>query len=280
MTAAKSYEIEVEDVVYGRPGGVELMARIFRPKGEGPYPGVVEVHGGAWSKNDRFTNIDIHQPLAASGVVVMAIDFRMPPKVQYPEPISDINRAVRWMKTNAGAYGVDPAKVGMLGTSSGGHQGMLAAMRPNDRRYRLGDELPAEVDATVAFAAVCWGVLDPFARFQMVTDKGIERLVEAHNAYWPSVAAMQEGNPQMILDRGEPASLPPALLIQGTADDNLLPDMAQNFQAAYTAAGGAARYEAFEGAPHAFIAADPESDHAKRAIAMIIEFVQERANAV
>ena len=274
MSDSAQHAIEIEDVIYARPGGVELQARIFRPKGDGPFPGVVEVHGGAWTKNDRFTNIDIHEPLAASGVVVMAIDFRMPPKVQYPEPIADINRAIRWLKAHAAIYGVDPAKVGMLGTSSGGHQGMLAAMRPNDRRYRNGDELPDDVDARVAFAAVCWGVLDPYARFQMVTSKGIDRLVDAHNAYWPSEAAMQDGNPQLILDRGEPANLPPALVIQGTVDDNLTPDMAKNFQSAYVAAGGDARFEAFDGAPHAFIAADPTSAHARRAIQMIIDFVQ------
>lgn len=279
MDARKAYEIEIEDVAYARPGGAELLARFYRPKGEGPFPGVVEVHGGAWTKNDRVTNVDIDEPLASTGVVVMAIDFRMPPKVQYPEPVADINRAVRWLKANASTYQVDPAKVGILGTSSGGHQAMLAAMRPNDRRYRVGDELPDDIDAAVRFAAICWGVLDPFARFEAVTAKGVQRLVDAHNAYWPSVATMQDGNPQLILERGEPAALPRALLIQGTKDDNLLPDMAARFHAAYTKAGGDARLEMFDGAPHAFIAGDPTSAESKRAIAQIIEFVHTAANA-
>lgn len=279
MGAREVYEIEIEDVAYARPGGAELLARFFRPKGDGPFPGVVEVHGGAWAKNDRFTNIDIHEPLAASGVVVMAIDFRMPPKVQYPEPIADINRAVRWLKAHAAAYKVEPAKVGILGTSSGGHQAMLAAMRPNDRRYRVGDELPADIDATVLFAAICWGVLDPYARYQMVTAKGVQRLVDAHTAYWPSEATMQDGNPQLILERGEPAALPRALLIQGTADDNLTPDMAANFHATYTKAGGDARLEMFKDAPHAFIAIDPTSADAKRAVAEIVAFVHTAVRA-
>ena len=68
------YEIDVEDVEFACPDGVPLLARLYRPRGPGPFPGVVEVHGGAWTMNDRITNHDIHVPLAKSGVVVMSID--------------------------------------------------------------------------------------------------------------------------------------------------------------------------------------------------------------
>ena len=70
---------------------------------------------------------------------------------------------------------------------------------------------------------------------------------------------------------------PPALLLQGTKDDNLTPDMADRFAAAYRAAGGEITLEKFDGEPHAFIAKDPQSPASRRAIEMIIAFVHEKA---
>jgi len=271
---AERYGLIVEDVAYACPDGARLLARLYRPQGEGPFPGVVEVHGGAWTANDRLTNTDIHRPLAESGVVVMAIDFRMPPVAQYPASLADINLAVRWLKANAARLSVDPAKIGLLGTSSGGHQAMLAAMRPHDTRYTAHALAGGEaVDASVRHVALCWPVADPLRRYEMVQANGNERLVAAHHAYWPDAAAMDEGSPQRILERGEDVQKPPALLIVGTADDNLGPAMAPRFAAAYRAAGGQMQYEEFAGAPHAFIAKDPQAEIARRAVRQIVDFV-------
>jgi acetyl esterase len=264
----------VEDIEFARPDGVPLLARLYRPQGDGPFPGVVEVHGGAWTMNNRLTNQDIHRPLAESGVVVLSIDFRMPPLAQYPASLADINLGVRWLKTNAARLSVDPAKIGLLGTSSGGHQAMLAAMRPYDQRYTAHPLADGDsVDASVSYVAMCWPVADPLARYHMVKANGNERLVGAHHAYWPNEAAMDEGSPQRILERGEAVQTPPALLIVGTADDNLGPTMAPRFAETYRAAGGQLQYEEFPGAPHAFIGKDPSAEIARRAIRLIIDFV-------
>jgi acetyl esterase len=271
------FEVDIDDVEYARPDGVPLLARLYKPRGIGPFPGVVEVHGGAWSSNDRLTNPPIHEPLAASGVVVMAIDFRMPPQAMYPASLKDINQAVRWLKSHGGKFGTRPDLVGLLGTSSGGHQAMLSALRPDDPLYAAEDVNDVTEDAKVAFVALCWSVLDPTARYQMVQDKGIQRLVDAHHAYWPSVAAMAEGNPQLIIERDDSAERPPVLLIQGTRDDNLTPDMADRFAEAYRVAGGEITLEKFDGQPHAFIGKDPTSDASVRAIEMIKDFVHARA---
>ncbi len=270
------YEVDVEDVEYCRHGDAPLLARLYKPKGVRPVAGVVEVHGGAWTGNDRLTNKDMHVPLAESGVFVMAVDFRMPPTAIYPASIADVNFAVRWLKSKAAGFGVPAGRIGLLGTSSGGHQAMLAAMRPDDPRYSAL-ALDADVDASVAFVAVCWAIVDPLARYRMVKEKGNQRLVDAHHAYWPDEAAMDEGAPQRILERGEAVSLPPALSLQGSNDDNVTPDMAEKFAAAYRAAGGAIRLEMFPGAPHAFVARDPTSADSLRAVALIKDFVLAQA---
>ncbi|HTZ77449.1 MAG TPA: alpha/beta hydrolase [Stellaceae bacterium] len=275
---ASPQNVSAEDVEYQRRDGKPLLARLYRPHGAGPFPGVIEVHGGAWTANDRLTNAPIHQALAADGAVVMAIDFRMPPEARYPASIQDINLAVRWLKAHARDFAVRPDRVGGLGTSSGGHQLMLSALRPRDPRYAA---LPLEgapaVDAGLAFVALCWSIVDPLARYHLVREKGIERLVLAHHAYWPSEAAMAEGNPQLILERGEAAGPPPALMLQGTGDDNVTPDMADRFAEAYRRAGGRIELEKFAGEPHAFIGKDPNSAASRRALDLITAFVRREA---
>jgi len=273
---APSFTVEIEDVEYARPDDKALLARLYRPQGPGPFPAVVEVHGGAWTSNDRLTNTPIHKPLAESGVVVMAIDFRMPPDAGYPAALQDINTAICWLKSNAESLGSHAGLVGLLGTSSGGHQAMLSALRPDDLSF-TPEGANLDVDAKAAFVALCWAVLDPLARYRMVQEKGIQRLIDAHHAYWPSVEAMEQGNPQMILERGEQSERPPVLLLQGTKDDNLTPDMADRFAAAYRAGGGEITLEKFEGEPHAFVGKDPDSPASRRAIEMIIGFVHTKA---
>jgi len=206
---------------------------------------------------------------------VLSIDFRMPPAVRYPETVAEVNFGIRFLKANAERFATRTDLVGGLGTSSGGHLLLLNALRPRDSRYAA---LPlAGVDAGLAFAVVCWPVADPLGRYRAVLERGNERLVEAHHQFWPSEDAMAEGNPQLILERGEPIERPPALIMQGTADDNLTPDMAANFAAAYTRAGGSISFHRFEGQPHAFIARDPAAPDALRALGLIADFIHHQA---
>ena len=268
--------IRTEDVEYFRPAGsAPLLARYYRPEGRGPFPAVLEVHGGAWTSGDRLNNVAIGEYLAAHGIVVLSIDFRMPPAVRYPETVAEVNFGIRFLKANAERFATRTDLVGGLGTSSGGHLLLLNALRPRDSRYAA---LPlAGVDAGLAFAVVCWPVADPLARYRAVRERANERLVDAHHQFWPSEDAMAEGNPQLILERGEPIERPPALIMQGTADDNLTPDMAANFAAAYTRAGGSISFHRFEGQPHAFIARDPAAPDALRALSLIADFIHHQA---
>src|SRR5438270_550959 len=156
------YRIEIRDLEYQRCGDEPMLARLYRPIGAGPFPALVDVHGGAWASGDRLNN--------------------------------------------------------------------------------------APLD-------------------------------EAHDAYWSSETEMAEGNPQSILERGEAEALPPAILVQGLADDNVTPDMAQRFAAAYRARGGRIELHEFTGQPHTFIIRDPASDASRRATELIRDFVLSRADA-
>ena len=263
--------IHTEDLEYLRAAGTPLLARFYRPEGHGPFPAVVEVHGGAWTGGDRFNNVAIAEHLASHGIGVLSIDFRMPPAARYPETVADVNYGSRFLKANAADLATRKELVGGLGTSSGGHLLLLNMLRPNEPRY-ASHPLPG-IDAGLAFAIACWPVADPLARYRAVGERGNDRLVEAHRQFWPSEEAMAEGSPQLILERGEPVDKPPALIMQGTADDNLTPDMAANFAAAYSRAGGSISFHEFPGQPHAFIPRDPAAPDALRALALITDFV-------
>jgi len=274
----KRFDIEARDLEYQKIGGAPLLARLYRPIGTGPFPAVIDVHGGAWASGDRLNNAPLDEALAKSGIVVLAIDFRMPPQHRYPASIADVNFATRWLKTHAGEFGNRRDLVGGLGTSSGGHQLLLSVLKPKDPRYAASPlpEAPAE-DANLPYVLLCWPISDPLARYRMVREKGNTRLIESHDAYWNSEAEMGEGNPQLILERGEAGPLPPAIVVQGTADDNVTPDMADRFGAAYRARSGRLELHKFDGQPHTFIVRDPASDAARRATELLRDFVLAQA---
>jgi acetyl esterase len=259
-------------VEYLRIDGTPLLAELYEPEGEGPFPAVVDVHGGVWTSDSRFQNTSIHEHLAAEGVVVVALDFRMPPAARYPEPVADINYGIRWLKANARTFNTRPELIGGLGTSSGGHQLMLNVIRPDDPRYAA---LPCAggYDARLRFAIVGWGVVDPPARYRMAHARGNTRLIDAHDAYWPSEDAMAEGSPQRLLAEAAEA-LPPLLYLQGTNDDNLTPDMAERFAAAYRRAGGDVQLEIFPGRRHTFVTKEPDAPDSVRARTIIATFIR------
>jgi acetyl esterase/lipase len=268
------------DIEYLRHDGEPLLARLYRPAGAGPHPAVVSIHGGAWTANDRFSTAETDRYLAANGVVVLALDLRLGAVAKYPGQVVDANAGIRWLKAHAEEVGSRPELVGAVGSSSGGHVALLCALRPADPRFTTG-AVPgaAGVTAEVAYLVVCWPVADPLARYRMARDRGNERLVEAHHTFWADEAEMAAGNPQLLLERGEATHLPPALILQGTADDNLPPDSASRLAAAYRAAGGSADLQLFEGEPHGFIKRDPSAHEPRRALAAIAAFVERHSRA-
>lgn len=276
------YDIDVEDVEYLRHGDKALLARVYKPRGSGPFPLVVDLHGGAWNKKDRTSDAGTDEPLAKSGVTVVALDFHMPPEAKYPASLQDVNYAIRWCKSQAAALKTTPARVGILGVSSGGHQAMLAAMRPRDARYSAIPLKGGEsIDATVAAVILCWPVIDPLGRYRYAKNlkeqgqhlKHADEWIASHDKYWQDENEMAEGNPTLALERGEKVELPPVVYIQGTADLAHPKPSREQFIASYRKAGGSVELNLFDDVGEAFITNDPNSPQAKGAIEKIISFV-------
>src|SRR5207237_4989346 len=109
------FEVKAFDVDYRRAGDGVWQARIFQPVGAGPFPVVVQVHGGAWYSGDRMSNRDMNEMLAATGMVVASIDFRVPPADPYPASLQDVNFATRWLKAHAADFNGDAGHLGLRG---------------------------------------------------------------------------------------------------------------------------------------------------------------------
>ncbi len=268
-----TFALRVFDETYRSGPDGDWPVRIYQPQGNGPFPALLDVHGGAWSTGSYLNNERVDRALAETGILVAAIEFRQAPQHPYPAQVVDANYGTRWLKARAAALNADPASVGGLGTSSGGHTLMLTALRPKDPRY-AAIPVPngAGEDATLRYTITGWPVLDSYARYLYAKEAGQDRLMKSSENYFRDEATMKEGNPQLVLERGEHTSLPPVLILQGTKDDNVPLSISERFVATYRAAGGSIERELFPDMPHAF-AREPGSE-TDRAIALMKAFLQ------
>jgi acetyl esterase len=275
---AAKLEIDVSEVELRRnKAGRMLMARMYKPNGAGPFPTVLDLHGGAWNAKDRHAEEPMDRALAASGLLVVAIDMTLAPEAPYPACVQDANYAVRWLKANAAKWNGDASKVGVYGSSSGGHVAELLAMRPRDPRYNAIPlpEAP-NVDATIAYVAMRSPVSDPFARFKNAEQRHREPMMNNHKVFFVPWETIHESNPQEILERREPVTLVPLLIMQGALDDNVLPAVQEKFAKTYAAAGGDVRFQVFEDCEHEWVAKPgPQTDRARE---MVKAFIARQLN--
>ena len=284
---AAPYEVEETDVPFARAEGQELQARIYRPRGEADIPlaALVDVHGGAWSRGDRLTGAFHGRALAASGLLVVSLDFRQGSEAKHPAASADIAAGARYVRANAQRLGVDPRRIGIVGSSSGGQLALLAGVKPGAPEHagtpivRADSSLDAGPgDESVAFVLALYPVADPLARFRYVIgrqDDGsgfdAQRLIAAHHGYFSSEAQMAEASVTRIVAAREARALPPVWVAQPELDDNVPAAITEAFVQAYQQAGGSVERVHFPGARHGFIG-QPGAD-ADKAIALMRDFI-------
>lgn len=116
------FQFEIRnDIVYSKVADRDLLLDAYLPEKGGPSPAVLVVHGGAWRMGNRKQLRGYAEALAEIGFVCFAIDYRLAPQHKFPAQIEDCRSAVKWIRTNAAKYKVDPGKLGAIGYSAGGH---------------------------------------------------------------------------------------------------------------------------------------------------------------
>jgi acetyl esterase/lipase len=285
------FEVVEEDLEYARPEGTPLLARVYRPAGgHGPFPALVDVHGGAWTYFDRLGDFYFDRALAACGMVVVALDFRQGPTHRYPKAIADVVAGIRWTRAHAATLGARPERVGLIGGSSGGHILMLAALRPGAPEFTTTPVAGADgIDARVDYALPLWPILDPLARYRYLLERRanptpardpfflVDRLIEGHEVFFGDEATMDRASATRVVEAREFECLPPIWLAHPELDENVTLSMTERFVRAYRAAGGVVELEVFPGLGHAF--ANFPGDSADRCIAGMRAFIARRLAA-
>jgi acetyl esterase/lipase len=282
---AASHDVTVEDRPFARSEGVELLARVYRPAAPGPWHALVDVHGGAWTHFDRTADVQFDRALAASGLVVVALDFRMGPTHRYPAAVADVVAGIRWTKAHAAELGARPDRVGLVGGSSGGHLAAIAALMPHAPAFATTPvDAPAAVDATVAYALPLWPILDPLARYRYLLDRQRtpevkacdpffrpQHLIAGHHGFFGDEATMAQASALRIVEAGEAEVLPPLWICHPELDENVTVEMTMRFVAAYRRAGGSVELDVVADVGHSF--ANFPGEASERCVARMREFI-------
>lgn len=120
-------------IQFAAPDGIPLHADLHLPQNAGaPVPAVIWLHGGGWRFGDRHLAPDLSRYFARDGCAMAAVDYRLSHHAHFPAQIEDVKTAIRWLRSIAPAHGIDPGRIGLLGSSAGGHLAALAALTNDD----------------------------------------------------------------------------------------------------------------------------------------------------
>jgi acetyl esterase/lipase len=144
-------------------------------------------------------------------------------------------------------------------------------MRPTHPAYSTIKLPGSDADATLKYLLLGWPIVAPYERYLYVQREGDDRIIGLSEGYFGNTDTMKEGSPYQILKRGEKATLPPTIIVQGTADTNLPVPVTKEFVAAYRDAGGEIELELFPDMPHLF--GNTPGLESDRAIGLMKQFV-------
>jgi acetyl esterase/lipase len=196
------------DIEYSKAGGESLRLDASIPEGKGPFPIAILIHGGGWGGGDKAADFGaLSKPLTDAGIAWFSINYRLAPPHPWPACFEDIQSAIRWIRTNAANYNVDPKRIALVGYSAGGQLAALAAIRT--------DEV-TRVQAVVGFAPAVELVADMKRRGEvgvaMQNLLGLpNKLDDAALAKIATLSPAEEIKP----------GLPPFFIVQGTADKSV-----------------------------------------------------------
>ena len=150
------------DISYGESKAQKLD--IWLPEGEGPFPVIISIHGGAFVACDKRQK-DMVTPMLEGlkkGFAVAALNYRLADEAAFPEPVKDIKQAIRFLKANAPAYRLKPDQMAVWGGSAGGYMALMACLFPDDPYYDNERDPNLHVSAHIA-GGVAWYPLTDIA---------------------------------------------------------------------------------------------------------------------
>jgi acetyl esterase/lipase len=241
-----------------------LLLDLYLPASEPSPPLIVFIHGGGWGVGTRASmspTLDGWSPsaferVARAGFAVASVDYRLTGEAIFPAQLHDVKAAVRWLRANAAALGVDGERILAWGASAGGHLAALLALTA-DR-----EELEGEVGELAASSAVS-GVIDWYGPTDLVS---MQSQADAGGPVEHDSAASPEGSliggvVSELPERARAASpisyvhraAPPFQIKHGSADRAVPPAQSESFATALAQAGVRVELELIEGADHMWV---------------------------
>lgn len=121
-----------KSIEYSNPDNQHLQLDMARPTATtGLLPAIICIHGGGFRAGSRDGYLGLIQQLAAKGYVAVTVSYRLAPKYPFPAAVNDVKAAVRWLRTNAAKYNIDPNRIGVTGGSAGGHLALYLGVTGN-----------------------------------------------------------------------------------------------------------------------------------------------------
>ncbi len=219
----------VRNVRYAPGAGRKHCLDVYCPRaGATGAPVLLQIHGGAWVTGDkREQALPLMYHLAARGWVCLSINYRLSPRVTFPDHLVDCKLALRWVREHVADFGGDPAFVAVTGGSAGGHLAALLALTPNDPEYQPGFE---NVDTRVQACVPLYGIYDFTGRFggrgedglggfgeRVVLRKSVAEDPEAFEKASP-ISQVRADAPPFFVVHGTHDSLAPVLAARAFAD--------------------------------------------------------------
>jgi acetyl esterase/lipase len=242
---ARPDDVRVEEgIIYATHGGEELQLDIAAPAGGTLRPAVLFIHGGGWARGKRQAYSGAIREAARKGYVAATVSYRFAPKHPWPAQLEDVRAALRWLRSNAEKYGIDPGRIAAGGMSAGGHLSLMLGLRPEGLE---GEE--AGIAAVVNYFGPTDMTVDQFNDF---VDGLLEGLAGGKRE--EKAAAYRDFSPVTHISAGDA----PVLTFQGT-EDPLVPDeQARTLHAALDKARIPNRLEILEGRGHGWAGEDME----------------------
>ena len=202
----------VSDIKYCETSGSTVLMDVYIPRSvrETSAPAILHVHGGGWHEGSRKDYVEMRMAYALmrSGYVVASIDYRLAPKFPFPAQIEDVKCAVRFLRTNAQRYHINPDKIGAIGPSAGGH--LVTLLGVTDRTADLeGPGGDSKQSSRVQAVADFYGVND----LTVGSNKPI--LVKLRQNTFPTEELWKKASPVNYVTPDDP----PFLIVHGSEDE-------------------------------------------------------------
>jgi len=245
-------------LILGAKGG-EILARVFTPKGDGPFPVIVYFHGGGWV----IANLDVYEPSCralcnAAEAIVVSVAYRQAPEHKYPAAAEDAYAAVQWTMANAGSLGGDPSCVAVAGESAGGNLATVSCLMARDN----GGQMP--IAQLLVYPVTDAGMNTPSYR-ENANAKPLNAAMMKWfwNLYLENASQGREAYASPMMAQSL-QGLPPAIVI--TAENDPLRDEGEAYAKRLADEGVSVDFKRFDGVTHEFFGLAGAVSKAKEAL--------------